>query len=130
MKKLFTAALAALTLALNVTSYAQEQAEYDIPESATPVTDVMYDALLMRPVGVIALGVGAVTFIISLPITLPLGEAGRTARELVAAPFNYTFTRPIGDMWTDELQRWEQERRIMESEGRSRAPKPFRGRDD
>ncbi len=115
---------------MSVTSYAQEQAEYDIPESATPVTDVMYDAMLMRPVGVIALGVGAVTFIISLPITLPLGEAGRTARELVGAPFNYTFTRPMGDMWTDELKQWEEERRFIGSEGRIRAPRPFRGPDE
>ena len=130
MNKFIAAALASLTLALSVHLYAQEQAAYDTPESETPVTDVMYDALLMRPVGVIALGVGAVTFIISLPITLPLGEAGRTARELVAAPFNFTFTRPIGDMWTDELQRWEEERRLQALEGISRAPRPFRGPDE
>jgi hypothetical protein len=81
MKKAFTAAITAIALAFSVPSYADRQAEFD-----KPAYNAIYDVLLMRPFGLVATGVGAVVFIIGLPITLPLGEAGRSAHELVAVP--------------------------------------------
>lgn len=125
MKKVFTAAVVAMTLVFSVPLYAEQQAE-----SEMPVSNAIYDILLMRPVGAISLGVGAAAFIISLPITLPLGEAGISAYELVVVPFNYTFTRPIGDLWLSELQEWEKERRRQEAEGRRLYPRQGRGWDE
>lgn len=125
MKKAFTAAITAIALAFSVPSYADQQAE-----SETPVTDAIYDVLLMRPFGVIAVGFGAAAFILGLPITLLLGEAGRSAHELVAVPFNYTFTRPIGDLKTGEYQEWKKERIWEEAERGRRYPRQGSGRYD
>ena len=106
MKRAFTAVITAIALAFSVPTYAADQQVQ--PE--TPVTDAAYDVVLMRPFGAVAVGVGVAAFIIGLPITLLLGEAGRTADEFIAVPFKYTFTRPIGDLRTVESEEWERER--------------------
>ena len=51
----------------------------------------------MRPLGIVGTVVGAATFVLSLPFTLPTGSAGDAAREMVGKPFEYTFNRPLGD---------------------------------
>jgi len=61
-------------------------------------TDMMLDLLILRPLGLLATGVGSVVFVVSLPFTLPSGSAGVAACELVSEPLAYTFTRPLGDM--------------------------------
>lgn len=104
MKKTFTAAVAALMLVSSVPSYASHVADV-----GSPATDAAYDVMLMRPIGLISVGVGAAAFIIGLPFTFLLGESGRSAEELVAAPFNYTFTRPIGDLGPLEFQDYAQD---------------------
>lgn len=57
---------------------------------------IVADILLVRPVGVVAIVVGSVIFIVSLPFTIPSHSVGTAARVLVAEPFAYTFLRPIG----------------------------------
>jgi hypothetical protein len=59
--------------------------------------DMLIDLLVMRPLGLLATGVGSVAFVVSLPFTLPSGSVGSTACELVREPLAYTFTRPLGD---------------------------------
>lgn len=118
MKKAITAAITAIALAFSVPSYA---VDYQV-QPETPVFDTVYDVVLMRPFGLIATGFGAAAFIVGLPITLPLGEAGRSAEELVAAPFKYTFTRPIGDLRTGEIEQWEKERVRLDTERRRQYP--------
>lgn len=59
--------------------------------------DMLLDLLVMRPLGLLATGVGSVAFVVSLPFTLPSGSVGATACELVSEPLAYTFTRPLGD---------------------------------
>jgi len=60
-------------------------------------TDMLVDLLIMRPLGLLATGVGSVAFVVSLPFTLPSGSVGETACELVSEPLAYTFTRRLGD---------------------------------
>lgn len=60
--------------------------------------DMALDALVLRPLGLLATGIGAVVFVVSLPFTLPSGDVGEAACELVQEPFAYTFSRPLGDM--------------------------------
>jgi hypothetical protein len=60
-------------------------------------TDMVLDLLVMRPLGLLATGVGSVVFVVSLPFSLPSGSAGEAACELVSQPLAYTFTRPLGD---------------------------------
>lgn len=61
-------------------------------------TDMVLDLLLLRPLGLVATGVGSVAFVVSLPFTLPSGSVGSTACELVKSPLAYTFTRPLGEL--------------------------------
>jgi hypothetical protein len=58
---------------------------------------VIADALLVRPVGVVATVLGAAVLIVSLPFTIPSGSVGTAAKALVAAPAHFTFVRPIGE---------------------------------
>ncbi|MGZ3636023.1 MAG: hypothetical protein ACXWMO_11735 [Syntrophales bacterium] len=59
--------------------------------------DATMDILLVRPVSLAATVVGTAVFIVSLPFSIPSQSVGTTARTLIAEPFNYTFTRPVGE---------------------------------
>jgi len=54
------------------------------------------DLLIVRPVSIVAVVFGTAVFIVSLPFSALGGNAGNAAKKLVAAPFNYTFTRKLG----------------------------------
>src|SRR5688572_6637058 len=58
---------------------------------------VLADAVIVRPVGLIATVFGAAAFVISLPFTIPSGSVGTAARTLVGKPAHFTFVRPIGE---------------------------------
>lgn len=85
-----------------------------IPAGAAPIrqepssTAVVYDVLLLRPLGLVATTVGTALFIAGLPFTIPSQSVKVTADKLVAAPFNFTFRRPIGNM--DYLNDFEEPR--------------------
>ena len=64
-------------------------------------TDMVLDLLVLRPLGLLATGVGSAAFVVALPFTLPSGSTGSAACELVGKPFAYTFTRPLGEMDDD-----------------------------
>ncbi len=55
------------------------------------------DVIIARPVGLVSTVVGTALFIVALPFTIPSGSVAPVARALVAAPFKFTFTRPVGD---------------------------------
>jgi uncharacterized protein YbjT (DUF2867 family) len=67
------------------------------------------DILLVRPVSFAATVVGTAVFIVSLPFSIPSKSVGATAKTLVAEPFNYTFTRPVGVFNERELARMQGE---------------------
>lgn len=73
--------------------------------------DMMLDLLILRPLGLLATGVGSVALVVSLPFTLPSGSVGETACELVQEPFSYTFTRRLGDLEGDSKRCAEAARR-------------------
>lgn len=60
--------------------------------------EVMADALLARPLGLIGTVLGAATWVVALPFTLPSGTTDRATEALVNKPLRYTFRRPIGQM--------------------------------
>lgn len=60
-------------------------------------TDIVPDVLLVRPVGLVSIVVGAVIFVISLPVAIPTGSVGNVGRRLMGDPAEYTFVRPVGD---------------------------------
>lgn len=59
--------------------------------------DMAVDLVVVRPLGIVATVIGTAGFVLALPFTLPSGSTEDTAREWIAAPFEYTFNRPLGD---------------------------------
>ncbi len=55
-----------------------------------------FDFFVLRPLGIVATVGGAALFIVSLPFSLLGGNTDEAAERMVTAPFNYTFTRPLG----------------------------------
>lgn len=88
--------LPALVLACALACGAVAPAAAEPTVSGDRGTDMAVDLVLMRPLGIVATVVGTVGFVVALPFTLPTGTTGDTAREWVAAPFEYTFNRPLG----------------------------------
>ena len=58
---------------------------------------IVADIVVVRPLSLAATILGTAGLIISLPFTIPSGSVGETAKLLVAEPFLYTFTRPVGN---------------------------------
>lgn len=69
------------------------------PALANEPTDeyIIPDVLLVRPMGLAAIVLGSVIFVVSLPVALPSGSVGIVGQRLVADPVEFTFVRPIGD---------------------------------
>jgi hypothetical protein len=66
--------------------------------------EMMVDAFVARPLGIFAMVLGVVTFVVSLPFTLPSGSADSAAKALVKAPTTFTFKRPLGRFLSCEEQ--------------------------
>ena len=56
------------------------------------------DALLVRPMTLTYSAVGLTAWVVTLPFTLPSGDADDAGREWWVEPFAYTFDRPLGEM--------------------------------
>ena len=72
-------------------SYDQEQALRQ-PNGS----EMFVDAVVARPLGLFAMAIGGVTYVLSLPFTLPSHSADSAANGLVVDPTKYTFKRPLG----------------------------------
>ncbi|MEE4113723.1 MAG: hypothetical protein V2I40_12975, partial [Desulfobacteraceae bacterium] len=55
------------------------------------------DALVVRPLGLCATVIGGVVFIVSLPFSALGGNTQPAFDYLLADPFKFTFSRPLGD---------------------------------
>jgi hypothetical protein len=49
---------------------------------------------IVRPLSLAATVIGAVTFVVALPVSIPSGSFKQVGQELVD-PFKYTFIRPV-----------------------------------
>jgi len=82
----------ALTLSAgSALAYDQEQALRE-PHGS----EQFVDAVVGKPLGLFALAIGAATWVVSLPFTLPSQSAHSAAKGLVADPARWTFGRPLG----------------------------------
>jgi hypothetical protein len=94
MKKLTATILIAISIVMiSVPAFGNDQA-----------LDATVDIIVVRPVSLVATVVGTAVFIVSLPFSIPSQSVGSTARTLVVEPFNYTFTRPIGEFNGDRMR--------------------------
>lgn len=90
--------LASLLLAITLsTAPVCAIARQDDTVSGDKATDMVVDAVVMRPLGLAATVVGTVLTVVALPFTIPGGSVERSARELILRPADYTFRRPLGD---------------------------------
>ena len=58
--------------------------------------NIISDVLFVRPISLAATAVGAVIFVVALPVSIPSGSVERVGQRLVVDPLKYTFVRPIG----------------------------------
>ena len=61
---------------------------------------VIPDLLIGKPLGLIGLGLGALTYVVTLPITLPLGWQKTASEAMVKKPYRWTFQRGLGEELT------------------------------
>ncbi len=59
--------------------------------------NIVADIALVRPLSLAATILGTAGFIVALPFSIPSGSVNETAKVLIAEPFHYTFSRPIGE---------------------------------
>jgi len=90
-KSLLLGVLALTIMAGPVLAYDQEQSRRD-PSSG----EMFVDALFGRPLGLLAMGLGTVAFVVSLPFTIPSHSTGEAAKTLIQQPTTHTFKRPLG----------------------------------
>jgi hypothetical protein len=55
------------------------------------------DALVVRPLGLCATVIGGVVFVVSLPFSALGGNTKPAFDYLLADPFKFTFSRPLGE---------------------------------
>ena len=58
---------------------------------------MMYDMVVVRPVGLVATAVGSVFWLISLPFSASGDNTETATKKLVKEPAAYTFRRPLGE---------------------------------
>jgi len=59
-------------------------------------TEIMFDLIVMRPLGMVGLAVGTTLFVVALPFLLVTGSAESAADALVDEPYKFTFVRGMG----------------------------------
>jgi hypothetical protein len=58
---------------------------------------MMYDTIVVRPIGLVATAVGSVFWLISLPFSASGDNTETATKKLVKEPAAYTFKRPLGE---------------------------------
>ncbi len=83
-----------ILLFLTITSSIQSK---EVPSAGA----MMFDAVAIRPLGVVSVGLGATIWIVSMPFIFFTPSPGETLRQtstrLVAYPIRFTFQRSMGD---------------------------------
>jgi hypothetical protein len=84
----FVAMAFVLVFVLSASAFASDMAEEQM---------VIPDLLVGKPMGLLALGAGGLTYLVTLPITLPFGWQKAASEALVKRPYRWTFERGLGE---------------------------------
>ena len=95
-KKLMISSIILLFLAAVSSTSAIAANDGDTPEDITAHA-MAWDALLVRPLGVVAIIVGSTGFIITWPLAALGGNVHVTFEKLIVEPVSFTFQRGLGD---------------------------------
>jgi hypothetical protein len=82
-----------LVLSFTGAPFAKDESTADLS-----VPEIVGDVLWVRPIGLVQTAFGAMSFVISLPVTIPLKKMGEAKEFLITYPFYYYFKRPLGKM--------------------------------
>ncbi|MGD8418678.1 MAG: hypothetical protein PVH91_16565 [Pseudomonadales bacterium] len=99
MKSIYhAAATATVALAFALTAGQPQAAsgDYNSQRTGPRWEDQVVDAVVARPLGIAATGIGAAVWTVSLPFSLLGGNAGEAADNLVGGPARETFVRCLG----------------------------------
>lgn len=58
---------------------------------------MMWDVLVMRPIGIVGTALGSVVWLVSYPFAAWGGNTDQSTQKLVTNPFEWTFQRPLGE---------------------------------
>jgi len=70
----------------------------DEPVGDLTTPEVVGDLLWVRPLGLMHVGLGAMFYVISLPVTKPLKKANEAKEFLITYPYDYFSKRPLREM--------------------------------
>lgn len=93
MNRTLTAVVFAAIVAVQPALAEQEQLPADRKGG-----DMMMDALFVRPVSFVGMVLGAATFVVALPFTIPSGSVDAAKENLIMKPVRHTFLRPLGEI--------------------------------
>lgn len=66
--------------------------------TAAPSPEAMTaDALIVRPIGILAIFLGTAVAIVATPFAVTSGSTGQVYKTLVGQPFNFAIRRPLGE---------------------------------
>ncbi len=85
--------VAVMLMPLATTAFAEEYFEAENPSGSA----MMFDFVVVRPVGIVATAVGCVFFAVSSPFAALGGNIDTAGQKLVKDPVAYTFKRPLGE---------------------------------
>jgi hypothetical protein len=57
---------------------------------------ILYDLVLVRPVSIVACGIGFVGSLLAMPFSAMSNRDREVSQRLISEPFAYAFTRPLG----------------------------------
>ena len=93
-KSLIIALIAALVIIPFASpALSQEYFEAEDPSGAS----MLFDTVMVRPIGMLATAVGAVFFVVSWPFSAMGDNVDEAGEKLVKAPARFTFERPLGE---------------------------------
>ena len=85
--------IAALVFPFASPALSQEYFEAEDPSGAS----MLFDTVMVRPIGIVATAIGAVFFVVSLPFSALGDNVSEAGEKLVKEPARFTFKRPLGE---------------------------------
>lgn len=71
---------------------------YDPPSTSPAGEFILVDALIVRPISLVACAIGLAGSAVIFPLTAATNGQDRVKSELIDKPFEFTFKRPLGDL--------------------------------
>jgi hypothetical protein len=85
--------VSSFVLSFNGLLFAKDESTGDLS-----TREVIADLLWVRPLGFMNVGLGAMFYVISLPVTMPLKKADEAKEFLITYPNDYYFKRSLREM--------------------------------